>query len=1195
MLLGQFRFLQSFDLTRVDKVLDLSEDFGGVSHFIADHVGQIESVKIDPALAQLSANRCANKHNVCHISSDLDKLILPPKHYDLVVIGQLEALGTDQASLESLLTNIQAALSDTGVLVLCAVNSDRINKWLNKQSIDSQKSLSFADLYPSMNNSEIIDEVTRKQLRDTVLNCDFASVDIHALFSSGNTYKAIFSEDYLTASVDGVNHFYQLGSIDNADINEFLLYKKLVDEKRSIVDYSNHFLALAGATSSAVRQLYDKDFCHFPKSATKPQWQTLISRNRSGYSVDRQAVYADQPVQPTIIDHALTDRRFHKGPLLVRDWLDAALNHDHRHFENLVQEYTDWLGTLGAESETHSLSFDIAPSKIIVHQRAGERIYFRADCNRLFNDKSDAEVTLDFLLFRALYWFAQENKTVVADYAEKHDIYSIGLFIVEHMPTVHQIDELNAFADLEDQIQTEIQDKSSISAVQILAEPFNLTNSNEPNSQQSDSVERLHKTITAQNTSLVGQSHRLKLLRVDNEHQTQRISDLIAHRQELVEKLKEHEEDSIDLESDLRAEIDHLHERLHDQHQRNDELHGYLLMRPATRAKRVAKRTLNRLTGRPTVEPEPLPEQVEIIEEIDESPLPKGELIGQNTEDYSLWISENSLTEADIKAAKADIEAMPLKPVFSILVPIYNTDPEYLLPMIESVQNQIYPYWQLCLVDDCSPKSYLKRILEHESLQDERISIQLNDVNQGISVTTNDAMAMATGDYIALLDHDDEITINALYENAKVINATPDVGLIYSDEDKLNMKGVREEPYFKPDYSPDLLCTNNYICHFTVIKKSIAMEIGGFREGLDGSQDHDIIIRSAALAERVVHIPKILYHWRKIPGSTAVEYDSKSYAWEAGRRAVEDQLQKNETDVRVEFGALKGTYRVHREVKGEPLVSIIIPFKDKPELLESCLNSILNRSSYQNFEIVGISNNSEHESTQQCMAHYSTLDQRIRFLEKNIPFNFSALCNFGVAQAKGEYIVLLNNDIEIISPDWIQGLLEHAQRDEIGAVGGKLLFPDGTIQHAGVVAGMVGAAGHPHKFFPDNHIGYHGRLCMVQNVSAVTGAMMMMKAEKFNQVDGLDEENLAVAYNDIDLCLKLLNQGYRNVFTPHVKATHYESISRGYEDTDEKMQRLIREQKHFLTTWAEFLNAGDPYYNPNLSLKNERFSMKFID
>jgi len=1331
--LSEFRFLQAFDLSKIDSVLDLSEDFGGVAHHLADQVGSVESIKIDPDLARLSAVRCANKHNVCHISEDLDKLLFPDSHYDLIVIGKLEALQLGAGELHALLVRLQCSLSEHGTLVINALNSNRLNKWLDKDSAAGRGGLAYADLYQSTQQTgkkpNIIVEQTRKQLRDALLCANFAAVDVNANFSKGHDCKALFSEDYLTASVNGLNHFYRLGSIENPQINEFLVYKKLLGEQNNLVDYANRFIVIAGASTKHTRRLYDNDFSHFPGGGRKPQWRTITARKRASRDVTKNAVYPNVKASSKLVSQNLDAQPFHKGSVLINDWLQALLDNDHGAFSALVEEYSIWLHDLANKTNFSATAYDLLPFNLLVTPR-GERSFQTIDVEWQIN----TDISPDFVLFRALFWFAFENKPLLKMYAAENDIYSLGMFVVQYMPDIHQVHELEPYIDLEERIQAEIDNdfrahavsnaifqafdtdnntndaplemsvlwgdesgkmdqtralktvwrkesksqKISLSLASYRAEkpilridPMSTTGAFELDSisicdqggsilwsikpeaekttpvkssgilqsnnlfialsddpyflidlssvqgvekaatldvelawvwgeHYSAVVDKLSHVVNTQNMALIAQSHRLNEYRADIKYQAQRVDDLLGHRTDLTQMFK-HEENRV---TQKQLEINALNARLHAQHTRNDELHGYLLMRPTTRAKRVARRTLNRITGKPfedSAEPNSGLENDSQVSTPTGTPLPTGallptgELIGQNTENYNLWVSENDLSEAEIEAAKAEIEAMHSKPVFSILVPIYNTDPEYLLPMIESVRNQIYPYWQLCLVDDCSPKSYLKQILEHQAIQDERICVQLNDVNQGISVTTNDALSMATGDYIALLDHDDEISIDALYENAKVINDTPDAGLIYSDEDKMDMQGKRLEPYFKPDFSPDLLHTNNYICHFTVIKKSIADEIGGFREGLDGSQDHDIILRAANAAKRVVHIPKILYHWRKIPGSTAVVYDSKSYAWEAGRKAVEDILKKREDGVRVELGSLKGTYRVFREIQDKPLVSIIIPFKDKPELLDSCLNSILNRSSYQNFEIIGISNNSEEPLTFERMQHFKQSDERLRFVEKNVPFNFSSICNFGVEQANGDYIVLLNNDIEILSPDWIERMLEHAQRPEIGAVGCKLLYPDGRIQHAGVVAGMVGAAGHPHKFFPDNHIGYHGRLHMVYNVSAVTGAMMMMRTDKFEEVGGLDEDNLAVAYNDIDLCLKLLDKGYYNVFTPHAKATHHESISRGYEDTDEKMQRLLTEQNYFLTKWDNFLSVGDPFYNPNLSLKNERFSLKFKD
>jgi glycosyltransferase involved in cell wall biosynthesis/SAM-dependent methyltransferase len=1318
---SKFNFLRSFDLSKGHRVLDLSEDFGGVAHFLADQVASVESVKIDPDLTRLSATRCANKPNVCHVSEDLNKLSFPSRHYDLIVVGQLSALRLDKSALNDFLNSLRSALSERGVLVICANNQNALGKWLNSDQNADRPKLDFDQLYRNSNDQQYVDAINRKELRDALKGSGFSAVDFHANFSIGDKCGHLFSEDYLTSSVNALNHFYRLGSIDNPQINEFLLYKNLWAQKRRIVDLASHFVVLAGASTKHTRDIYDNDFSHFPGTGRKPHWRALTSRARAAQQVEKHSVFStNQAEQQDLVTQNLSPQPYFKGRILIDDWLQAMLESDNLRFAELVQEYSDWLKQKSENSNFTQTAYDLLPFNVILSERGQQRKFEIIDPEWQIN----CDFGSDFVLFRALFWFAFENKSLLRQYALDNDLYSVAMFVVQYMPSVHQTSDLDKFVQLEERIQAIIDnnyradavsnallqsfDGSTLPSSQALqmtlvwgnadgkmdqANASSIDWSRDSNPQQlklelqsydssrpilrldpmacTGSIKltrlRLHDStgetliefdsanaVTAntklqglvqvgdalvaldddphllidlskvedigsaagvevetawiwgedysptlnvlaaavgeQSTALIGQSHRLNQYRADIEYKDQRISDLLGHRADLAAMLKDQELENERLKKRLQHQINTLDARLHTQTVRNDELHGYLLMRPSTRGKRVASRWLNRLKGKAVIEAEPEPEVEELVAE---SPLPTGELLGQNTEDYGLWIEENELTAEQISAAKAEIEAMAIKPVFSILVPIYNTDPEYLLPMIESVKNQIYPHWQLCLVDDCSPKSYLKRILEHEALQDERISIQLNDVNQGISVTTNDALEMAKGDYIALLDHDDELSINALYENAKVINKQPDIGLIYSDEDKMDMQGNRLEPFFKPDYSPDLLDTNNYICHFTVIKKSIADEIGGFREGLDGSQDHDIILRAANASENVVHIPKILYHWRKVPGSTAVLYDSKSYAWEAGRKAVEDTLAKMEDGVRVEFGTLKGTYRVFREIKGEPLVSIIIPFKDKPELLDACINSILQRSSYSNFEIVGVSNNSEEKITFERMEHFTQVDSRVRFVERNVPFNFSEVCNYGAKQSRGEYLVLLNNDIEIISPDWIERMLEHAQRPSVGAVGGKLLYPDGRIQHAGIVVGMVGAAGHPHKFFPDNHIGYHGRLHMVYNVSAVTGAMMMMSAAKFEQVGGLDADNLAVAYNDVDICLKLMDAGYMNLFTPHAKATHHESISRGYEDTDEKMQRLLKEQSFFLNKWAAFLNKGDPYYNPNLSLKNERFSLNF--
>ena len=1364
------QFVEALDLSQINTVLELTQDCGGIAHFVADKVGSLDSVKTDSGLAKLSAIRCAGKPNVTHFCEQLDKLSFPEAHYDLVVIGKLEDLALPVTEFGALLSRLRRSLSANGKILINAKNSQRLSKEINAGADE----IPFIESYQATSGGETLVDVDRRTLRNRVLEHDFSSVNFYASFSQHDYCDQLFSEDYLTSNVFALNHFHQLGYFDNPKICEYLYFKRLVEDKCDLVDSASRFVVIAGVSLNAASDLYNNDFTYFADPARKPENRALTQRGRSatevhklarkpqGQASSKSSLKADIKTKSNegLLRQNMTSSPFHKGPLLIDSWLNAILNDDElsiqqRGIDHFISAYYNWLQsyfdeTQGGQTDRQPF-YELLPHSVIIHARTEEYLPINQEW-------TSSAISAEFILFRALFWFAKSNQRLMTPYFAKHALHCIGDFVVKHHPEFSRVDQLREFADLEQQLRAEIFDSSTkdvlaseantrangqacdiytnlirsnsasanaeaplflsiawanntaasrqstvletpssqlaetqltkvaqwqrdsasqtltletrrdenagtvlrvtpldqvgacrinsirlidangleiwsgtaadaaqnvqlplqgnllISSGSTTTLDFDLSNVDKLGSadqlcvtlswvwgeEYSEAVRSLSETVVAGHKELAIQGQRLQAYQAKVDARELRISDLQKHRDDLISMVKKIEK-RVDIErnvqGNLYAQIEHLEGRLHAQHIRNDELHSFLLMRPSSRIKRFASRWLNRLKGTPLVEQEPMPvvEDIEPKLEVPFEQLPEGEMVAMNTEDYELWIKENTLSQDDIDQAKAEIASMPYKPVFSILVPIYNTDPEYLLPMIKSVQNQIYPHWQLCLVDDSSPKTYLKRILEQEAIEDDRICIQLNDVNQGISVTTNDALKIATGDYIALLDHDDEITIDALYENAKLINRSPEVGLIYSDEDKMELDGTRIEPYFKPDYSPDLLDTNNYICHFTVIKRDIIQQIGGFREGLDGSQDHDVILRAIDAAEQIAHIPRILYHWRKIPGSTAVEYDSKGYAWEAGRKAIEDLHRKHEDGVRVEFGSLKGSYRIIREVIGQPLVSIVIPFKDKPALLDACINSILTRTSYSNFEIVGVSNNSEESLTHERMAHFSDIDERVRFVEHNVPFNFSEICNFGVSQSKGEYIVLLNNDVEIITPDWIENMLQHAQRDNVGAVGCKLLFPDGRIQHAGVVAGMVGAAGHPHKLFPESHIGYHGRLHMVSNVSAVTGAMMMMSKQKFDEVGGLDADNLAVAYNDVDLCLKLLGKGYFNVFTPYAKAIHHESVSRGYEDTDEKMQRLLKEQKHFLEQWKDFLAKGDPFYNPNMSLKNERFSLNFKD
>jgi len=528
---------------------------------------------------------------------------------------------------------------------------------------------------------------------------------------------------------------------------------------------------------------------------------------------------------------------------------------------------------------------------------------------------------------------------------------------------------------------------------------------------------------------------------------------------------------------------------------------------------------------------------------------------------------------------------------FSILVPLYNTPEQFLREMIQSVQAQTYGNWELCLADGSDTFHVdVEKICKEYAKKDKRIKYKKLEQNLGISGNTNACIEMATGDYIALFDHDDLLHPAALFEVMKAI-CEKNADFIYTDENTFHTTPEDAYcPHYKPDFASDTLRSYNYICHFTVFKKDLLDITGGFRSEFDGSQDYDMILRLTEVAESIVHIPKILYFWRSHAGSVASEISAKPYTIVAAKKALAEHLERVGLKGTVEDANILSTYKINYEIDGQPLISILIPNKDHIAELKVCIDSIREKSTYTNWEIIIIENNSVEEIT---FAYYDELqkDSRIRVVYWDGKFNYSAINNYGLQFAKGEYVLLLNNDVEIISPDWLEQMLMFAQRSDVGAVGAMLYYPDDTIQHAGVILGIGGVAGHAHKYFKRGEYGYASRLQIAQNYSAVTAACVMIPRKVLDEVNGLDE-SFEVAFNDVDLCMRIRQAGYLIVWTPYAELYHYESKSRGLEDTPEKQQRFTGEVQRFQQRWGKELNAGDPYYNPNLTLDREDFSLK---
>lgn len=567
-------------------------------------------------------------------------------------------------------------------------------------------------------------------------------------------------------------------------------------------------------------------------------------------------------------------------------------------------------------------------------------------------------------------------------------------------------------------------------------------------------------------------------------------------------------------------------------------------------------------------------------------------LTGRETLSYKAWFKRQTPTKEALKAQRE--REFAYAPKISVVVPLYRTPETYLTELIESVKKQTYGNWELCLSDGSGEDSPIAGLLARYEAEEDRIKVVSHKEPLKISENTNAALEIASGDFIAFADHDDLLAPNALYECVNLLNNEPSTEMIYTDEDKVDMSGKEHfMPHFKSDFNIDLLCSVNYICHLLVVKREVFEAAGMLDPEFDGAQDYDFILRCVEKTSEIRHIPKVLYHWRAHKDSTAENLGSKDYAFEAGRKAI--QAHYDRTGIPAEARKMQINdlyfYRSKYRLTESPLVSVIIPNKDHTADLDKCIRSLEEKNAYKNIEYIIVENNSEEKET---FAYYEELEKRcprakvLYWEEKR--FNFPAINNFGAKHASGEYLLFLNNDTEIMNEDSIEELLGYCMRRDVGAVGARLYYEDGTIQHAGVIVGLGGVAGHAFPAYPHDAVGYFGRIVMAQDYSAVTAACIMVKKSVFEETGGFDE-GFAVAFNDIDLCLKIREKGWLIVYNPYAELSHYESKSRGYEDTEEKVKRFNSEIDLFLKKWKGFLEQGDPYYNPNLTLSRGDFSL----
>lgn len=564
----------------------------------------------------------------------------------------------------------------------------------------------------------------------------------------------------------------------------------------------------------------------------------------------------------------------------------------------------------------------------------------------------------------------------------------------------------------------------------------------------------------------------------------------------------------------------------------------------------------------------------------------------EDLSEYERWLADyHALAPHDEAAIRKHVAHLAYQPTISVLVPVYNPPERWLRRAIESVRAQLYPHWELCLADDASTAPHVRAVLAEAAAADPRVKVVHRERNGHISAASNSALALATGAFVALLDHDDELASHALYEVAVALNDRRDAALVYTDEDKIDEEGRRYEPYFKPEWDPELLTGQNFLAHLVVYRTDLVRAVGGFREGYEGSQDWDLALRVTERLDpaRVVHIPKPLYHWRAIAGSTALAPGEKNYPAEAARRALADHFARRGIAATLE--PVPGDqWRVRWPLPTPPpLVSVVIPTRNALELVRRCVESLRARTTYPHWELILVDNGSDDPAT---LAWLETQAARTHtaVLRDARPFNYAALNNLGAARARGEVLAFLNNDLEALTPDWLEEMVSRAVRPGTGAVGALLYYPDDTVQHAGVILGLGGVAGHLHKHLPRGVPDANSRIRVAQSMGAVTGACLVVRRDAFERVGGFDAEHLAVAFNDVDLCLRLRALGLRHCITPFAEFYHHESATRGNDDTPAKQARFAREVDYMQQTWGLLLR-DDPAYNPNLRLEGEESSL----
>lgn len=1287
--------LRSVVLDPVETALELGCGCGALTKYLGELNIQVDAVEGSYTRAEIAKLRNRAHQNVNIIHANFNELRFPENHYNAVfLIGVLEYASkfTDSASgdadaLIQILKIAKKAVKKNGLLFIAIENRLGLKYWMG--AAEDHYGVPYAGLYNYPKNQGIrtysLTEWDKLLAASGIQHSRFIYP-----FPDYKLPSVVLSGEYLQDEKFAYNHLYRINSRDYTNdwrhgLDEFQLWKSL-HHSRCVNQFANSFFIVCADETDILIDVFPYDFIHFSSASRDRCFKTTTWKKAGENHIYKtkenvEDIFNDR----SLIEHTVFEDHFYQGPLLSEIWILSLYSDDSKQgFCTLLKSFYNYLTTIDRSQYPASYAIDILPSNIIV-QEDGTYTIFDQEW------RIEKNVTVEFLLFRALLWFAHHNRGLVAATFAKQNIRNIIEFIEHHFTALNLnlSNTVDAYIALEQQIQNSIHihntdgqihnilyqsiTQSILPSSETMAlqarlfwaegrdESFYLEKSILPSSmdQENDFVHltfRLPSSVTrierlrfdpmeqgglfflreiqldCCNTD-VGKPFRI--FRFDNRADLSANVDLVYIHSDPSTSFGFYSENEdpqfiFELPDPLLTRTDadffqlsvkiryltSLHQvsdgylnllntyryELEEQYHTICRHENELAIIKASKAYRF-NQFIRYWAYEKLMQNSPLVKRFVMIASKDgviasfrqtfhylrrnqKLPFP-----GLHLTDYERWINRNRLTDERKKEIKELIHAFSYQPKISIILPVYRIEMRFIKRAVQSVIDQLYENWELCIVDDASGDVKLQHFLQDISDANPKIYVKISDDNKGIAQTSNAAAEMADGDFVAFLDHDDELCTDALFETVRVLNEK-EFDIVYSDEDIIDVDNKPIAPHFKPDFSMDLLLSHNYITHLLVVRRDLFRKVGGFSSAYDGAQDYDLLLKLSEATDRICHIPKILYHWRSAPDSTSNVPEQKSYADDAGKRALEDALKRRKISGSVLHADRRHFYRVKRTIHNRPLVSILIPFKDKSEYLEQCIHSIIEKTAYQKYEIIGISNTSEKAVTFETMRMLQKKYKQLRFCEYNIPFNYSKINNYGVRQAKGEHVVLMNNDIELINDDWLEALLEHSQREEVGVVGAKLYYPGDTIQHAGIICGIAGFAGHSHRHYERSHPGYFNRLMLTQNVSAVTGALLMTKKQLYIDVGGLDENNLRVALSDVDFCLKILKRGFVNIFTPYCEAYHHESVSRGYDDTPANKSRFELEKQFFIRKWKPFLEQGDPYYNPNLTLEREDFSIR---